>query len=560
MALTVLATYITVAIIAVLPTAVFHLWLTRWDRFPAFLTPIMACAGTCFLGYIAFWAFFFRAAAGFTFTAMVLASSIVLLWRARSGLKGFWQTSDFQTVLTLSLLIGGGYIGILCAPRMHEDPQSLAGNRFLPNMPPDNQLPRFFAERLETDQSPRHLFGDWNSSDRPPLQSGLILLLGAPLRLLKVDNENIGFAAGLWFQLLWVPALWALLRAVGATNGQAVAVVALTACTGFGLFYSVYTWPKFGAAAFVLGGVALILVSARQNFVWATALFGLAHLSHGGADFSILAGAVFLVAKRFRPAPREFAASILVAGILVAPWLCYQKYYDPPGNRLLKMHLAGVSPIDSRGLLATLRDSYSAIGWRGAWQNKWENIRQIFSDSFLHLTDLNMSPARAYARKDKEFFCFFRALSVAIFALIAMPLTAWLAARIHGVGDRLLANATMVTAWALLTLLLWALIMFGPGTTFIHQGSLAPLLVLFSIPSLFILICSRWWFILLALAQFISFVTTWWPVPPGVSAKHSSISLTVGLFCLAGLAWCVRSTKKFPEATVPGDGLPQKLA
>ena len=37
----------------------------------------------------------------------------------------------------------------------------------------------------------------------------------------------------------------------------------------------------------------------------------------------------------------------------------YQRYDDPPGDRLIKWHLAGVSEIDDRGSLETIVDSYT---------------------------------------------------------------------------------------------------------------------------------------------------------------------------------------------------------
>ncbi|WP_225852883.1 hypothetical protein, partial [Haemophilus parainfluenzae] len=54
----------------------------------------------------------------------------------------------------------------------------IANTRFLPggSLPPDNILPYLFAERLYHGIDPRPLLGEWQSSDRPPLQAGLLLL------------------------------------------------------------------------------------------------------------------------------------------------------------------------------------------------------------------------------------------------------------------------------------------------------------------------------------------------------------------------------------------------
>ena len=39
---------------------------------------------------------------------------------------------------------------------------------------------------------------------------------------------------------------------------------------------------------------------------------------------------------------------------MYSPWLAYQRFYDPPGDRLLKLHLGGQETIDSRSTLDTV--------------------------------------------------------------------------------------------------------------------------------------------------------------------------------------------------------------
>ena len=48
----------------------------------------------------------------------------------------------------------------------------------------------------------------------------------------------------------------------------------------------------------------------------------------------------------------------------MAPWSAYQKYGDPPGNRLTKWTLAGVVEVDDRGTAEAIFDSYGEAGWR----------------------------------------------------------------------------------------------------------------------------------------------------------------------------------------------------
>lgn len=55
------------------------------------------------------------------------------------------------------------------------------------------------------------------------------------------------------------------------------------------------------------------------------------------------------------------AQSLLVCVLLYLPWFLYQKLFDPPGDRLLKWHLASVEKVDRRPFLQALTDSYSHL-------------------------------------------------------------------------------------------------------------------------------------------------------------------------------------------------------
>lgn len=534
-----------VCFLATLLAAAFMTWLRDCDWLPAYLRPLTAFAMICLAGYFSFWAFFCSMWIGFLFSAAVGGTAAGRLFYRRSDWKGvFWDDFEFRTAWLLILLVGSGYAGIVYAYYSHSDIETLVMSRFLPEMPTDNLLPRFFADCLASGERLRDVsFGEWLSSDRPPLQSGIILLLRAPWQMAGLDPVQIATAAGIWFQLLWLPALWALLRALGARPRATAAVVTLTVFTGFNLFHSVYAWPKLGAAALLLGGASLIIAPPGESSIkrWALAagMFALAHLAHGGADFSILAFGLFFAWRKFRPKRRELAAAILAFEVLAAPWMVYQKVYDPPGNRLLKMHLAGVKSVDERTFSKALGDSYRKIGWSGAWHNKYENLKTISNHAFTHLLELKVQQGDVALRQEKEFYCFFRALDIAIFAVLALPLTLCIPWRKWSSDPPLLANACAVLAWAAFTLLLWVLLMFGPGTTLIHQGSLAPLLLLFAVPSLLLLNCSWRWFAMLAVAQFASFVATWWPAPKPIAGMVNPCAVIICLVCLFGAVWLV---------------------
>ena len=76
-------------------------------------------------------------------------------------------------------------------------------------------------------------------------------------------------------------------------------------------------------------------------------------------------------------------ASVASFVLLTIPWSGYQHYVDPPGNRLLKWHLAGVVGIDPRGVGETLRDSYSQLKPCLQLVDKLGNLQALFVEDKL---------------------------------------------------------------------------------------------------------------------------------------------------------------------------------
>ena len=535
-----------VSLLAALPTTAVAMHLRIKERIPGPIIPLVAMAAVCLFGYGAFWAFFATVWLGKVYVAAIYLLSTVYLFKFYPELlKLFWHDRDLRSVWVLMLLIGCSYLAILCAQYKGGDGLVLPAHRWF-ELPPDNIIPVIFADRLENGISPHNLLGDWLSSDRPPLQTGVILLLRPPLFALGLNH--IAVAASQWFQLLWIPGLWALLRTLGATPRVAASIISITACTSFGLLYSLFTWPKLGAAAMILGGLSLILSqsvkSPRERWGIVATLLALGHLSHGGVDFSILALAPLLFWAHWRPDFRSFAVGTLLFGLLITPWMAYQKYYDPPGNRLLKWHLAGVVAIDQRSFSQALTDSYREIGWRGAWQNKIANFRKILDGDFTQIADFSMRAECAQNRRaNDEFFCLFRSLSFGNLALLGSPLAVWLVLRKQGAGQ-LLPGIITCLAWVTLTIIIWCLLMFIPSTTVIHQGSLVTPVILFALPMLLIITCNWYWFLAIAVLQLASFITTWWPAVPDFAGPTNMNAVTLLIFCSAVLLLYICSLRE----------------
>ena len=152
-------------------------------------------------------------------------------------------------------------------------------------------------------------------------------------------------------QCSFVAPLWSFLTVCEVGRRPLILAVITCLFSGFTFFNGFYTWPKLYPTAFLLIVVAYLLTS-RFSRVRDRAAVGalvgtsaaLAVLCHGGSMFAILGIAACMIMWRRYP-QMKFCLGLAAAFIVFyAPWMLYQKLFDPPGDRLLKFHLAGVIP------------------------------------------------------------------------------------------------------------------------------------------------------------------------------------------------------------------------
>ena len=131
------------------------------------------------------------------------------------------------------------------------------------------------------------------------------------------------------------------------------------------ILYGFYVWPKLIAAAFLLAALALV-ISPRWTRVAARLAdrrparrpAGARRCSPTGPASTGSSRSSSIAAYRGIPSWRWIGAAAVVGVVMMGSWSAYQKYDDPPGNRLIKWHLGGVTEIDDRGSLETIVDSY----------------------------------------------------------------------------------------------------------------------------------------------------------------------------------------------------------
>jgi hypothetical protein len=234
----------------------------------------------------------------------------------------------------------------------------------------DEMIPLKFAEALANSGPLRgpllNFPGGWQFSDRPPLQSAVLLAFWP---LMKLGHSGIvAQAVGTMLQVQWVVAMAALGAALGWGRRRTGFVLLLIGLSGFAYYNSTYVWPKLLAAALALAAAAPLAAAWRRRraltnpeIVLSASAAALSMLSHGSTAFSLIPVALLaLVSRRFTNV-RTIGLAVLVAATLYLPWAAYQKFVDPPGDRCARWTLAGRTEADGPPLGQCLREAYARV-------------------------------------------------------------------------------------------------------------------------------------------------------------------------------------------------------
>jgi hypothetical protein len=347
---------------------------------PVLLAIALAASGA--VGFLGFWAYYADRVLGETFSYLVLIGSPLLAFFALWGGK-IERSLLGQLVVPLALWCLGSaflvFFGFLHGG--DQDALKMASHRFSHQLPSDNAIPYFFSEWFfnHGNATPVPIFpGEWLSSDRPPLQTGYALYQRP---FAWGDEPKLHYQLlAVALQQLWIVGLWALLLAARLNRLTRSLLMVSVLVSGLAIVNGFFVWPKLLPAAMLLAAAALVLTPAweevRRSYWGAAligALFALAMLGHGSSAFGIIPLAV-VIAYRSRLSLRWIGVLVAIAIALFIPWSAYQKYADPPGNRVLKWTLAGVSEIDDRGVTEAILDSYGEAGLGGTIHNKAENF------------------------------------------------------------------------------------------------------------------------------------------------------------------------------------------
>jgi hypothetical protein len=436
------------------------------------------------VGYAAFWGYFLNRTVGVAYSYVVLSSSMVVIVWGLSQARRRLKLGILRRLLLPLVLLSLASVFVTSLGFVYGEPswiQDYAAQRFVPwDLPIDNFLPKILADGVYQGHIPKPMLGDWESSDRPPLQAGMALWHYAWTH----GKRDLPYQVlGTVFQLTFLVGLWAYLNAAGISRKAMALVFPVALFSGFTILNSFFVWPKLLPAAFLLI-VAAYLLTRRYGEVRANWQAGvvvgvaaaLAMLCHGGSAFGLLGLAATMIVLRRVPSLRFVLAATLAAGLLYLPWFLYQKYYDPPGDRLLKWHLAGVQEAHPNAKLRDLLISnYKKLGWEGTKNTKIQNFEILFgvSSSWRDRTLLAKSlfagnrqqrPTADALFRRNVFFLWSWSIDLFIFAPLALFVCAVLGRR----RSPEYQQACILWLATGLTLVLWCILMYR-GTV-VHQG------------------------------------------------------------------------------------------
>lgn len=223
--------------------------------------------------------------------------------------------------------------------------------------------------------------------------------------------------------------------------------------------------------------------------------------------------------------------AIVVTVALMAPWVAYQHFVDPPGNNVALAHLAGVYDLSGKqSLLEAIRHSYANLTATEIISYKTSNLLAIFGDVFQGPPEWAIIPRNAkHLFRDASYCSLFWA-----FGLLNLGF-AFLG--IFHRHDQIKRHERRVAIVLLLacgaTVCIWLLTLFGPGTASIHHGTHFVPLVIMTALALLIANVSRPLALVLAAANALLFY--WVYVPwPDAPRMPDAVMLTV-----EGLAFVV---------------------
>lgn len=269
--------------------------------------------------------------------------------------------------------------------------QSVSAHRWVGGLATDNWIPKFFADAVLRENIPSPLFGSWLSSDRPPLQTGFFLLF-----TLFSSTDLMYLVTSVGMQLLVLIFVLMLLNNYVRDKSFIILIMILIFFNGFVFVNSLFVWPKLlsalyqGIAFYYLYTIWISKRRTKKDFIFFGLSSSLAFLSHGGSIFYLLSLSILLLfTLRVKSDIGKLLYGLLIAVIIYLPWIAYQKLIDPPGDRLLKWHLAGQIAVTDKSFWEVLTKYYEKMTLSDWASLQISHMKGIFHSFYLDLVNLS---------------------------------------------------------------------------------------------------------------------------------------------------------------------------
>lgn len=469
---------------------------------PVYAIPIAALISG-YIGYTVFWIYALSPLAGNWIATLILIlswSSIIVLC-LHPKLRSFLLQADIVIPFILIVFIAIIYNGIALSCRTDEFSRSC----YIASMPLDNDISQLFANNV-ADGKKLDLIGDWHGSDRPPLQTGVLL----SQRFFTSEESTGGAYAQLLasiLQCLWIPAVWIIGRIIGLSRQRAILVIIFLSITGLIFFNSVLVWPKLLAASFVLLTICLLFFEKKALFTWTIASLaaGAALLSHMSTAFTLIPIVLIALAiKQYRPNLKTLLISGGCLLLILGSWILYQKLIDPPGDRLTKWFFAGQTKVDDVTAPEAIRDAYSRSSMLDAVKTRIKNASLLIGrTSSQHGLVGETKTAKLRDGEFRYLLVSLGALNIGWFALLSKRVRSRLR------NDKLITPFKILSGIIAGSLTLWIALLFSPGMAINHQNSFTTILLFLLIAATLVSYLPRKIVMTVACIQLLYFVLIW---------------------------------------------------
>jgi hypothetical protein len=517
------------------------------------LTAVALCA-LGLTGYVCFWIYFFSHTAGVTFSYAILLTSIaVAVFVLAEKIRRRRVAAVQQLAMPAGLImLGGLFIVSLGLLNGGEDaPLWIVGERFAPpTLAGDNFLPKQFAEAVFAGHIPSPLVGDWLSSDRPPLQAGNAIWC---FTWTSGRRDFVYLFLSVVLQCSFLIGLWSLLTAYSISRRCRALIVGVCFFSGFTFLNGIYTWPKLYPVGFLLVLTAYLLTprfaGRHESGIFGVAVgvaAGLALLAHSASAFAFLGITVSMVVLRRYPSPRFLLGIVAGITVLYIPWMLYQKLYDPPGDRLLKWHIAGFEePHPNDSFTELLIRNYRNRTPAEIARQKWSNFQTLGGDleqdgknlaaliTTLGTGDVGTRNESAGSLRRSMYYYWIPCIGLSILGLPILFLV------VPGRNGQQLEVVPARHLWLTIgmTLVVWCLVLFGPNYTIVHQGTYLIVVLAFAASWL------AFWALSPLMALTLGIVQVVWNVilyvaltpvaPPSTSSDLNAVNPAFGIFSAA---------------------------